>query len=461
MAGKVDSATHAAAFAKISEAIKHEPEIRLHLDEILRGSAFKGSHRSQAFLQHIVEQALHGDAADLRERSIGMTLFGRPATYDTADDAIVRVTASDVRKRLLQHYGNAGVEAKLRINLPSGSYVPEFCVNHVAALLPVDAPAPAPPRTETQVVAPAITPALPQVHGHSLSKRWRMAAIASLCVCVALLVWFAVARYVRDREAGENAFVAAFQGTPREVQVVVADDALVLMQVLLDRRFTLQEYENLTYLNVPELVTKKELLRFWGSLSTRQITNVGDLQNGNRIAADLQVRGWSVSIRQARQMHARNFRTGNFVILGSSFSNPWADLFTADSANFPIAELPRPGKPEIILNRHPLKGEPETFEVHVDPKTGKKVTFARVSLLENSAHSGRVLLVAGQSMSATEMAGEMLLRNDSTAQIERMLGLPVNGRLPDLEMVLRVSEQNEIGDAVELAAARKLAVHAE
>src|SRR5215470_9769266 len=109
MAGKVDSATHAAAFAKISEAVKHEPEIRTHLDEILRGAAFKGSHRSQVFLQHIVEQALHGDAADLRERSIGMTLFGRPATYDTADDAIVRVTASDVRKRLLQHYGNAGV----------------------------------------------------------------------------------------------------------------------------------------------------------------------------------------------------------------------------------------------------------------------------------------------------------------------------------------------------------------
>ena len=28
MAGKVDSATHAAAFAKISEAVKHELELR-------------------------------------------------------------------------------------------------------------------------------------------------------------------------------------------------------------------------------------------------------------------------------------------------------------------------------------------------------------------------------------------------------------------------------------------------
>ena len=261
--------------------------------------------------------------------------------------------------------------------------------------------------------------------------------------------------------AGDNLIVAAFQGTPRSAQVIVADDALVLMQVLLDRRFTLQEYENLTYLNVPELVQKKELLRFWGSLSTRQITNVGDLQNANRIAADLEARGWDVNIRQARQMHARSFRTGNFVILGSSLSNPWADLFAVNDTNFPFDALPRPGKPELILNRHPLNGEPAKFEVHLDPKTGKKITFARVYLLENTAHSGRVLVVAGQSMSATEMSGELLLRNDSTAQIRRMLGLPSGTELPDLEMVLRVSEQNEIGDSVELVACRKVTQHTE
>src|SRR5580765_7005168 len=127
MAGKVDSATHAASLARVSAAVKHELEIQLHLDEIIRCAAFTGSHRSQAFLKHIVEQALHGEAADLRERSIGVALFGRPASYDTADDAIVRVTASDVRKRLLQHYGNTGRQSRFRINLPSGSYVPEFC----------------------------------------------------------------------------------------------------------------------------------------------------------------------------------------------------------------------------------------------------------------------------------------------------------------------------------------------
>src|SRR5229473_125628 len=126
MAGKLDSSAHAAAIAKIGEASKHESDVLNHLDEILNGLAFKGSPRSQAFLKHIVERALHGDSTDLRERSIGIALFGRNPAYDTTGDAIVRVTASDVRKRLLQHYGSVGAESALRISVPPGSYVPEF-----------------------------------------------------------------------------------------------------------------------------------------------------------------------------------------------------------------------------------------------------------------------------------------------------------------------------------------------
>jgi hypothetical protein len=42
-----------------------------------------------------------------------------------------------------------------------------------------------------------------------------------------------------------------------------------------------------------------------------------------------------------------------------------------------------------------------------------------------------------------------------------MLGVPSGTRLPDLEMVIRVSEQNEIGDSVELVACRKVTQHTE
>src|SRR5579863_6375853 len=100
--------------------------LRQHLKDILEGTAFRGSHRSGQFLSYIVERAVTGNFETLKERVIGVELFGRSPSYDTGEDAIVRVTASDVRKRLLQHYGQYGRSAKFYISLPSGSYIPEI-----------------------------------------------------------------------------------------------------------------------------------------------------------------------------------------------------------------------------------------------------------------------------------------------------------------------------------------------
>jgi hypothetical protein len=99
--------------------------LRSHLNEVLEGEVFKGSQRSGQFLKHIMEQAIAGHFESLKERIIGIEVFGRSAFYDASADAIVRVTASDVRKRLLQHYNLPGTPSEFRISLPPGSYVPK------------------------------------------------------------------------------------------------------------------------------------------------------------------------------------------------------------------------------------------------------------------------------------------------------------------------------------------------
>jgi hypothetical protein len=118
--------TRIAEIAKIAETKGGLASLQQHLKEVIEGDVFKGSHRSGQFLQYIVDQAIAGRFDSLKERVIGMELFGRSASYDTGDDAIVRVTASDVRKRLLQHYGRYGATSGFRISLPSGSYIPEI-----------------------------------------------------------------------------------------------------------------------------------------------------------------------------------------------------------------------------------------------------------------------------------------------------------------------------------------------
>jgi hypothetical protein len=462
MSGRIDSTTYASSISKLNQAAKHSSEIRKHLEEIVTGAAFKGSQRSQVFLRHVVESALRGEFEELRERSLGITLFDKAADYDTAEDAVVRVTASDVRKRLLQHYGKAGLAGAIRIELPSGSYLPEFHFSQpveeatpqepgasgtgAVSVAATGTPLEVAPLAEAPVSVPAAKPA---------SFPWRTVALLAVATQVASLGWWYFGGRQRQAEAAPNFISSALSQQPGPVQVVVGDDGLLLIEVLLGRRFTLTEYENLQYLSAPEALTKKGLGPFWSSLSTRQLTNLGNMQNAARVADNLRSHGRTVSVRHARQVNARDLRSGNFIILGSSHANPWAELYDSARSSFQFEDA-TPGQWAVIRNRQPKEGEPAAYEVQRDGRTGRMVTYAQVSLVENHARNGRVLLIAGQSTSATELAGEFLLRSDSAALVTRRLGLSERTPLPDVEMIFRVRELNQHGESVELIACRPL-----
>jgi hypothetical protein len=104
-------------------------EIRALLERVLTSHLFRGSRRCQSLLRHITEQTLVGDTTSLKERTLGVEVFGRPPDYDTSQDPVVRATAAEIRKRLAQYYQEPGHESEPRIDLSSGSYVVEFHFN--------------------------------------------------------------------------------------------------------------------------------------------------------------------------------------------------------------------------------------------------------------------------------------------------------------------------------------------
>jgi TolB-like protein/Tfp pilus assembly protein PilF len=101
-------------------------QVREHLHKVLASPAFSGGKRAQEFLRLIVDHALAGRGDSLKERMIGAEMFGRPVDYDTANDAVVRVKATEVRRRLAQYYLESKAELPVRIELPVGSYTPKF-----------------------------------------------------------------------------------------------------------------------------------------------------------------------------------------------------------------------------------------------------------------------------------------------------------------------------------------------
>src|SRR5215467_15893629 len=89
--------------------------VRSALQSVISSDAFAPSKRCQDFLRLVVEHALTGDLDSLKERMIGVEMFGRPVDYDTANDAVVRVKATEVRRRLAQHYQDSARGSPLRI----------------------------------------------------------------------------------------------------------------------------------------------------------------------------------------------------------------------------------------------------------------------------------------------------------------------------------------------------------
>jgi hypothetical protein len=102
--------------------------VRRQVELVLSDPLFSNSKRYPVLLRFVAERALSGQISDIRERALGIELFDRKPDYDTEADPVVRVTMHEVRKRLVQYYADPSHSHELRIDLPAGSYIPEFLI---------------------------------------------------------------------------------------------------------------------------------------------------------------------------------------------------------------------------------------------------------------------------------------------------------------------------------------------
>lgn len=100
--------------------------VREQLGRILASPLFSHSKRFPEFLRYLVNHTLEQDTEGIKERTLGIEVFGREPDYDTSLDPVVRVTAVEVRKRLAQYYQQPNHSSELKIEFARGSYVPEF-----------------------------------------------------------------------------------------------------------------------------------------------------------------------------------------------------------------------------------------------------------------------------------------------------------------------------------------------
>jgi hypothetical protein len=110
-------------------------------------AALANFSRLLKLITYLGEKYFSGEADQLSEYSIATEVFGRSkSTFNPGEDAIVRVEAHRLRKRLKEYYEKEGKDHPVQLSIPQGSYVPVF-IRTSAVLITLESEEKAPPRS--------------------------------------------------------------------------------------------------------------------------------------------------------------------------------------------------------------------------------------------------------------------------------------------------------------------------
>jgi hypothetical protein len=437
--------------SEIGKILENEQDIELfqrHLKEVIEGAAFKASQRSGQFLKYIVDQAIAGHFESLKERVIGIELFGRSPTYDTGEDAIVRVTASDVRKRLLQHYGKDGATSEFRISLPLGAYVPEIArrtrssanghshLNGTEAELDQVADVPHPDLSKGPVHAPfhevTVEPAEVRV---GIPRLFFVAAVCALALIASAV--FAWNRYSVVKVVPRSSLLwSAFFRSPHATQIIASDPNIAEIDGLTGSQVSVSDYANHNYVPDPDKLTP-EVSNLCRNILRGDKAAAVDVPIALYIGQMALASSREVSVHAARSIQIQDLASeDNFVFLGSPRSNPWSALF-GDQLDFRFVFDPKT-KTEFIRNEHPRPQEAPAY-VPTAPgwQTGR--TFATVALVKNPDQAGEVLLVAGATGEGTAAAGRFVTDTGRMNATLKTCGVTNSGEVHHWQLLLQLN----------------------
>jgi hypothetical protein len=380
-----DSATATPAFTD-----EERKAIQEQVERLLRNSHFNQSRRFPSFLRFVIEQTLLGQTDLLKERTLGIEIFGREADYDTASDPIVRVTATEIRKRIAQYYQEPGHETELRVSLPAGSYVPQFQWPQVAGEIV--------PQTVAIVTPPAAAVVLEGVADSKPPRRWswRPAAVAALIAIVlcsaAIYLW---------RSAQRSAF-EFFWGP------LVKSSEPVLFCVADQSR-----YSTITLRDAANPSRQSQLQDNLIAII------IDDLNPIVRVAGLLQSNGKKYGVKGEGATNLMDLRNGPTVFIGA-FDNAWTLRLTAnlryhfannpEMTDFGIVDSTKPGQPGWVVDRMQQM------------TTNNYRDYAIVARFIDGTTGKLAVVAAGVARGGTRVAAEYLTDPADLAQLERAAG---------------------------------------
>jgi hypothetical protein len=360
-----------------SEKDKHA--IEAQLERLLANPHFSNSRRFPSFLRYIVNATINGQADLLKERTLGIEIFGKDPDYDTAVEPIVRVTAAEIRKRIAQYYQDPGHEDELRISLAPGSYVPQF---HPPATKLPDLEAES-ADDATAVASPAGSHPESPARANSRA-RW----IFAISMLVLLL---GIAAFVGWKQTQRSAFAEFW------------DPILSSSEPVL---FCVADQTQYTELSLRDAGDPERMVTLKDNLTA---VVIDDLSTIIKIAGVLQSAGKPYTLRGENATSLMDLRNGPSVIIGA-FDNAWTLRMlrplrfhfanNPDMTMFSIVDGSQPGQARWVVDRRQQIA------------TNNYQDYAIVALFTDDTTGKPTLVAAGIGRGGTITAGEFLTNPD-------------------------------------------------
>jgi hypothetical protein len=389
--------------------------ILAELRTILESQPFRNSSRSKQFLSHVVQHKLEGREELLKERTIGMEIFQRQAGYATGDDAVVRVQAGEVRRRLERYYHNSPITAPVRVELPLGSYSPEFRWDVVAP--PLDAKPRAAPR-----------------------KRWLPWIAGAIClslILAAVLVARSPAR--RPGPSALDQFWSPIFATSQPVLICLAKPIMYRPSLDLYRRYSknhpgtfqtqVERYDQALPLDQNEKLV-------WGDIRFIEDYGVavGDVYVAAGLSALFEHIGKPSQVRIGSNYSFEDLRNSPSVVVGA-FNNRWTMQMTSN-LRFVFAEH----EGQFMIQE---QGPAGVSWSRVQAPGGEIVQdFAIVTRLLDAKTGQVVIAAAGLGSRGTQAAGEFISRSDYLEQAFR--SAPPDWQKKNLQVVLQTTVTDSV-----------------
>jgi hypothetical protein len=346
--------------------------IREQVARLLASSWFRNSKRFPDFLHYTVEHALNGDTDNIKERTLGIEVFGREPAYDTSTDSVVRVTAAEVRKRLAQYYQAPGHQDEVHIDFSLGSYVPEFVFPK--GLTPSSTPVVVTGNIPTSVKKPV--------------GRWTLVAAATVfCVLLSGFLWqtYAVHETALDR------FWSPIVDSKSPVLLCIPDMSIAVSS------FTANPNDG----NRPAYVRPlfEAMAQAPIGLQRDKVSFVDSFVLAN-VASTLGKKGRSFRLFRTEDASLDDLKQGPAVLIGGT-NNVWINQVSS-TLRFSLAD---DGPVRYISDRQNASSRQWGLSRQSQPS---KVDYAVISRVFNPITGQPVVMAAGARLMGTEAAGECL-----------------------------------------------------